>query len=94
MQQKAIQDGALDQEMNVIKPMSIKENYMLKPPVIPAKVNEVVRKTTLAGTYERVVQKGCQQGNFMSNHPGHDTLTSQILFIFSLFVDDVEMINP
>ena len=30
----------------------------------------------------------------MSNHPGHDTLTSQILFIFSLFVDDVEMINP
>ena len=23
----------------------------------------------------------------MSNHPGHDTLTSQILFIFSLFVD-------
>ena len=30
----------------------------------------------------------------MSNHPGHDTLTSQILLIFSLFVDRVEMINP
>ena len=29
----------------------------------------------------------------MSNHPGHDTLISQILFIFSLFVDSVEMIN-
>ena len=25
---------------------------------------------------------------------GHDTLISQILFIFSLFVDSVEMINP
>ena len=33
-------------------------------------------------------------GNSMSNHPGHDTLTSHILFIFSLFVDTVERINP
>ena len=33
-------------------------------------------------------------GNCMSNHPGHDTLTSQILFIFPLFVDSVEMIDP
>ena len=32
--------------------------------------------------------------NSMSNHPGHDPLTSQIFFIFSLFVDSVEMINP
>ena len=32
-------------------------------------------------------------GNFMSNHPGHDTLTSQILSNFSLFADSVEMIN-
>ena len=33
----------------------------------------------------------------MSNHPiflNVDTITSQILFIFSLFVDNVEMINP
>ena len=33
----------------------------------------------------------------MSNHPiflDIDTLTSQILFSFSLFVDNVEMINP
>ena len=33
----------------------------------------------------------------MSNHPiflDADTLTSQILFIFSLVVDNVEMINP
>ena len=29
----------------------------------------------------------------MSNHPGHDTLTSQILSFFSQFVDSVEMIN-
>ena len=34
------------------------------------------------------------KGNSMSNHPGHETLTSQILFIVSLFVDNVEMINP
>ena len=36
-------------------------------------------------------------GNSMSNHPiflDVDTLTSQILLIFSLFVDNVEMINP
>ena len=33
-------------------------------------------------------------GNSMSNHPGHVKLTSQILFIFSLCVDNVEMINP
>ena len=33
-------------------------------------------------------------GNSMSNHPGHDTLTSQILLIFSLVVDNVETINP
>ena len=33
-------------------------------------------------------------GNSMSNHPGHDTLTSQILLIFLLFVDNVETINP
>ena len=32
-------------------------------------------------------------GNFMTNHLGHDTLTSQILFTFSLFVDSNEMIN-
>ena len=35
--------------------------------------------------------------NFMSNHPVFldvDTLTSQILFIFSLFVDNIEIINP
>ena len=30
----------------------------------------------------------------MSNYPEHNTLTSQILFIFSLFVDSAEMINP
>ena len=30
----------------------------------------------------------------MSNHSGHDTLTSQIVFIFSLFVDNAEIINP
>ena len=53
-----------------------------------------------------VVQKNCEpelsfilaelltMGNSMSNHPGHDTLTSQVLFIFSLIVDNVEMINP
>ena len=34
------------------------------------------------------------EGNSMSNHPGHDILISQILFIFSLFVDTVQMINP
>ena len=34
------------------------------------------------------------EGNSMSDHPGNDTLTSEILFIFSLFVDSVEMINP
>ena len=36
-------------------------------------------------------------GDSMSNHPiflDVDTLTSQILFIFSLLVDNVEMINP
>ena len=36
-------------------------------------------------------------GNSMSSHSiflDVDTLTSQILFIFSLFVDNVEMINP
>ena len=36
-------------------------------------------------------------GNSMSNLPVFldvDTLASQILFIFSLFVDNVEMINP
>ena len=36
-------------------------------------------------------------GNSMSNHPVFldvDTLSSQILFIFSLFVDNIEMINP
>ena len=36
-------------------------------------------------------------GNSMSNHPiffDVDTLTSQILFIFSLFVYNVQMINP
>ena len=36
-------------------------------------------------------------GNSMSIHPiflDVDTLTSQILFFFSLFVDNVEMINP
>ena len=33
------------------------------------------------------------EGNFLSNHPGHDTLTSQISFIFSLFVGSIEMIN-
>ena len=36
-------------------------------------------------------------GNSMSNHPiflDVDTLTSQIVFIFSLFVDNVEMVNP
>ena len=36
-------------------------------------------------------------GNSMSNHPiflDVDTLTSQILFIFSLFLDNVEMNNP
>ena len=36
-------------------------------------------------------------GNSMSNDPiflDVDTLTSQILFIFSLFVDNNEMINP
>ena len=33
-------------------------------------------------------------GNSMSNDPEYDTLTSQILFIFSFFVDNVEMINP
>ena len=32
-------------------------------------------------------------GNSMSNHPGHDIHTSQILFIFLLFVDSVEMTN-
>ena len=32
-------------------------------------------------------------GNSMSNHPGHDTPTSQILFIFSLYVDNVDMIH-
>ena len=32
--------------------------------------------------------------NSISNHPGDDTLTSQILFIFTLFVNSVEMINP
>ena len=32
-------------------------------------------------------------GNSMSNHLGHDTLTSHILFTFSLFVDSNEMIN-
>ena len=34
------------------------------------------------------------EGNSTFNHPGHDTLISQILFIFSLFVDTVQMINP
>ena len=33
-------------------------------------------------------------GNSMSNHPGHDTLTLQILLIFSPFVGSVQMINP
>ena len=33
------------------------------------------------------------RGNSMSNHLSHDTFTSEILFIFSLFVDSVEMIN-
>ena len=36
-------------------------------------------------------------GNSVANQPTFlevDTLTSQILFIFSLFVDTVEMINP
>ena len=33
-------------------------------------------------------------GNSMTNHPGLDTLTSQILLIFLLFVDSVEIINP
>ena len=36
------------------------------------------------------------KGNSMSNHPiflDFDIFTSQILFIFSLFVDNVEMIN-
>ena len=36
-------------------------------------------------------------GNSMSNDPiflDVDTLASQILFIFSLFVDNIEMINP
>ena len=36
-------------------------------------------------------------GNSMSNHPiflDVDTLASQILFIFSLFVDNVEMTSP
>ena len=30
----------------------------------------------------------------MSNYPGHDTLIIQILFIFSIFLDSVEMIDP
>ena len=30
----------------------------------------------------------------MSNLLGHDTFNFQILFIFSLFADSVEMINP
>ena len=34
------------------------------------------------------------EGNSISNHPGHGTLTSQILLIFSSFVDSVEMMNP
>ena len=32
-------------------------------------------------------------GNSMSNHLGHDILTSHILLTFSLFVDSNEMIN-
>ena len=33
------------------------------------------------------------QSNSISNHPGHDTLASQILLIFSLFLNSVEMMN-
>ena len=39
------------------------------------------------------IKKEKHSGNSMSNHSGHDS-TSQILFIFSLFVDSVEIINP
>ena len=35
-----------------------------------------------------------RKSNSMSNYPGHDTLTIQILFIFSIFLDSVEMIDP
>ena len=40
---------------------------------------------------------GVAPGNFMSNHPivlGADTLTSQTLLMFSLFADNVKIINP
>ena len=39
----------------------------------------------------------CYVGDCISNHPiflDVDTLTSQILFIFSLFAVNVEMVNP
>ena len=49
---------------------------------------KVVSKIKSSVCHDRI------EGNSMSNHPGHDTFTSQILFIFSLFVDIVEMINP
>ena len=68
--------------------------------------NSVSTKVNLLYCIPVVVQKNCEpelsfilaelltMGNSMSNHPGHDTLTSQVLFIFSLIVDNVEMINP
>ena len=46
-------------KVEALKPMSIKEDYMSKPQVIPATVKKMGRKTTLARTYEPGVQKSC-----------------------------------
>ena len=43
--------------METVKPMSIKEDYMSKPQVIPATVNKMGRKTTLPGTCEPVPER-------------------------------------
>ena len=62
------------------------KNFVIPPQISPIHLNFYHMK--------RVATLIFCRGNSMSNHPWHDTFTSQILFIFSLFLDSVEMINP
>ena len=42
---------------------------------------------------KKIWKKQFMKGDSMSNHIGHGTLTYHILFIFSPFLDSVEIIN-